>query len=305
MKFEYNIEDLKKKFPELTDELLETLHNWTILHGLPPVPHEKLALFAHSCYFDTDRAIRCMHHFYKLRSTTPEFFRNMDPGHETMQRTFEILCFANLPVLTPEGYRIHLHRLEDTRAEKYIMDDAMKMYIMMLEHAFYTQGCSTGTILLFDANGLRLSHLMRISISSVRKFMEYVQEALPVRMKGIYVVNGVWFMNKVLAILKPFMKQEIYEMIHIYSGDISELYSTIPPKCLPSDYGGELGSVKSFREDLRQNLLDWRDQFLLEESLYRSFIDTDSESFTSKKNSLEYIENQDIRIVHTNDNKAS
>lgn len=86
---------------------------------------------------------------------------------------------------------------------------------MSIDANLYTEGCSPGYVFLFDMQGVGLGHLMKLSINSIRKFFEYIQEAMPVRLKAIHVLNTVWFMNKVLALIKPFMKQELYDMVTI------------------------------------------------------------------------------------------
>ena len=35
----------------------------------------------------------------------------------------------------------------------------------------------------------------------------------------------------------------IIVQLHLYSGEVSEVYEHIPPKCLPKDFGGQLDSV--------------------------------------------------------------
>ena len=97
-----------------------------------------------------------------------------------------------------------------------MLNDGVKLLNMALDASIYSHGCSPGYIYLFDMHGAGLGHLMRLSITSIRRFFEYVQEALPVRLKAIHVLNTVWFMDKVLAIIKPFMKKELFDLVRIY-----------------------------------------------------------------------------------------
>ncbi|XP_046825623.1 alpha-tocopherol transfer protein-like isoform X2 [Vespa crabro] len=231
MKLGHTIEDSRKKYPELTEELLEKLKEWLQQCNLSDVPQEQLAIFAQSCYFQTDATLRCMETYYRIRTSTPEFFSNRDIKLDNLQCSLKVLEFVILPVPDPNGYNIIFHRLADTKA----------------------------------------THLTRISIGSIRKLFEYVQEGMPVRLKAIHVINVVGFMDKILSILKPFMNSEILEMLHLHTGEISEIYKYIPPMCLPKDYGGELDCIKVLHGEHLRKLEQLRDYFHEEETIRQNY----------------------------------
>lgn len=95
MKFGYTIDDSRKEYPEITDELLKSLQKWADDRELPKIPEEQLALFAHSCYFDLAATKRCMHAYYKMRATIPEFFNDRDPRREYLQHSLKALYALN------------------------------------------------------------------------------------------------------------------------------------------------------------------------------------------------------------------
>lgn len=68
--------------------------------------------------------------------------------------------------------------------------------------------------------GVGLKHLTRLKLGAVKKFFFYVQEALPLQLQSIHVLNVVWFFDKIFKLVKPFIKPEVIEQVSI-------LYSTI------------------------------------------------------------------------------
>ncbi|XP_025994510.2 clavesin-2 isoform X2 [Solenopsis invicta] len=180
--------------------------------------------------------------------------------------------FVMLPKPDKNGNRIIFHRLADSRPSEYMFNDGIKLLLMSIDASLYTDGCSPGYIFLFDMVGVRLGHLPRLSINSIRRFFEYLQEGMPVRLKGIYVLNAVWFMDKVLALIKPFMKRELYEMLYLYTGNVSDIYPHIPPECLPKDFGGELDCVASLHKTHCMKLDHLRNYFREEEFLFRCYL---------------------------------
>ncbi|XP_025161278.1 alpha-tocopherol transfer protein-like isoform X2 [Harpegnathos saltator] len=249
MKLGHTIDDSRGKHPELTNELLEVLRNWAKERGLSRIPDEQLALFAHSCYFNLDATRRCMDVYYRMRTTVPEFFSDRDSRLEYLQHSLRALEFTALPRPDRNGHRIIFHRLADTRASQYMFNDGIKLLLMSIDADLYTEGCSPGYVFLFDMHGVGLGHLTRLSINSIRRYFEYIQEGMPVRLKAIHIVNVVWFMDKILALIRPFMKRELYDMLHLYTGDVSDVYPHIPPECLPKDFGGELDCVASLHSE--------------------------------------------------------
>lgn len=91
MKFGHTINDSREKYPEITDELLESLQEWAKGRGLPRIPEEQLALFAHSCYFDIEATKRCMNVYYRMRATIPEFFSERDSNLDYLQHSLKAL----------------------------------------------------------------------------------------------------------------------------------------------------------------------------------------------------------------------
>jgi len=132
---------------------------------------------------------------------------------------FYLCCreFAILPKLDQNGNWIIVQRLADPRPSQYIFNDSLKLLFMSYDANLYTNGCSEGYILLVDMINTRLGHLTRLSINNLRKALEYVQEGIPLRLKGIYVVNAIWFMDKIIAIMRPFMKQKLFEMVNWFT----------------------------------------------------------------------------------------
>lgn len=94
-----------------------------------------------------------------------------------------------------------------------MFNDGIKLLGMTLDASLYSEGCTPGYVFLFDMRGVKLAHLTRLSINSIRKFFEYLQEGMPVRLQGIHVLNTVWFMDKILSLVRPFMKRELFEMV--------------------------------------------------------------------------------------------
>lgn len=71
------------------------------------------------------------------------------------------------------------------------------------------------------------------------KFSLFFQEALLVNLKAVHFLNAPSFMDKLMMMLKPFMKKALMDMLHIHQVGANTLDQFIDRKALPKEAGGE------------------------------------------------------------------
>lgn len=81
-----------------------------------------------------------------------------------------------------------------------------------------------GYVVIFDMKGVKLGHLAKVQFGPLRTFMNYIQEAHPVRLKKIYVVNTASFINQVMALIKPLIKSELLGLLKFTVNGPDEIY---------------------------------------------------------------------------------
>lgn len=125
---------------------------------------------------------------------------------------------------------------------------------MVIDLLLLDEGTCEGIIITFDMKGVVLGHLLRMGLFTVKHFMHYLQEGMPVRIRGLQFFNIVPFVDKILLLVKPFMKKSLFEMLQLHT-TIDPVYEHIPPKMFPRDYTE--GSAPSI-EDLNGRWLSFR-----------------------------------------------
>lgn len=241
-----------------------------VVRQYPIVPKsitdKQLLLFLDSCGGVQEGAKVCKF-YYKLRSTDKEHFKNRDPDHPKIQQCLAHQDYFFLPN-TPEGDIVVFHRLSSSRSADYVFDEAIKTFFMTIDSCLQKNGPRDGAIFLFDMKGVGLMHLTRVNLSSIKKFFQYLQEAVPGKLRAIHVFNVVYFFDKILSLIKPFMKAEILNNLHLHSSnmDMEKFYKEhVPKSCLPSDFGGDLASVKELHDAHCEEFMRLRPYFLAEE----------------------------------------
>lgn len=177
--------------------------------------------------------------------------------------------YSALPQLTPENYKIIYCKITDPDPTKYNQANQVNLFDMIVMLELHLNGVSEGHVFVVDMENVVFGHMARLNLMVMKKFFMYLQEGLPVRLKGFHFINAVPFMDKIMALIKPFMKKELLAMLYIYPQgcDLSGFYKFVPKECLPSDLGGKAESCQILAEKQMKLLEKYRDFFLEDQKL--------------------------------------
>ncbi|XP_018322061.1 alpha-tocopherol transfer protein [Agrilus planipennis] len=101
-------------------------------------------------------------------------------------------------------------------------------------------GLAEGYVVIFDMHGIRLGHIARVSLPALRAFMLYIQEAHPAKLKAVHCLNTANYINHVMRLISPLLRNEIIGLLRFHSGRLPE---GIPQEILPREYGGNAPSI--------------------------------------------------------------
>ncbi|KAL1453936.1 hypothetical protein WDU94_010237 [Cyamophila willieti] len=125
--------------------------------------------------------------------------------------------FCFLPNRTPKGWAILIGKLNTPDASQLHLDSAIKLLFMHLDTFLQTNPLVSGVVFVFDMQGVTMSHLTRINLSVVRKYMTYVEEAIPFRLKEIRIINVNNVITHIMNIIKPFMNKNHLQFVSTIS----------------------------------------------------------------------------------------
>lgn len=262
-------EELNKN-PELKRDDVQMLREWCEKQPhLPKITESELALFLHSNYYRLEPTKSTIESYYTVRTHVPEFFSCRDPlGSKDLRRSFQTVSCMVLDGTTKDGYKIIYGRLIDFEPSNYVYNDGMKYLNMVIDLWLRDEGTMKGHVILFDTKNVSFGHVGRLSPMGLKKFLYYLQEALPVRLKGLHFMNTTAVMDVILSMMKPFIKKDLMEMLHMHS-TLESLEKFIPLDVLPNESGGKAGPLMELHGIHLKKLEDNRDWFLEEERTKR------------------------------------
>ena len=70
-----------------------------------------------------------------------------------------------------------------------------------------------GLVVLLDMAGLSFGHARFLSTHLAKRTVEVIQEAFPMRFKAFHILHEPFYMNAILTVLKPFLKDKIRKRV--------------------------------------------------------------------------------------------
>lgn len=147
-----------------------------------------------------------------------------------------------MPGLTPNGRRVCVLRGVTKDIATPNIDDCMKLVLMAGDIRLKEEQVGVaGDVYIFDASVATPGHFSKVSPAMVKKFLICVQEAYPVKLKEVHIVNVSPLVDTIINFVRPFLKEKIRQRIHFHS-NLDSLYKFVPQKMLPKEYGGDAGT---------------------------------------------------------------
>uniref|UniRef100_A0A336LSG1 CSON003001 protein n=1 Tax=Culicoides sonorensis TaxID=179676 RepID=A0A336LSG1_CULSO len=265
-----SVDEMYKKHPKLQENDVHGLQKWmeTQPH-LPKITDLEIANFLHATYFSVEAAKTMIDNYYTYRTHLTNYFSNRDITGDDMAATHDVISLFMLPQRTPDNHQIIIYRFKDTDPTKYSFINFVKIIGFSIETELLEHGPPEGFHLVIDVTGVKLGHITRANISETKLSMLYMQEGLPIRIAGFHFINVIPFMDRLMALIRPFAKNELAQKIHVHE-TIKGMHQFAPPEIFPKDYeGGQEESIDVLAEKYYQRLVDRREHFLEEEKTRR------------------------------------
>ncbi|GBP86313.1 Alpha-tocopherol transfer protein-like [Eumeta japonica] len=232
------------------------------LHGAL-FPDLDLVLTYHCCDRSAEVAKQVLDLNLTLRTMSP-IFAGRDVDDKGLERAYHTALLSILPARSPEGYAVLYTCLLDCDPKNFILCDMAKAFMMMVDLYQLEEGTWPGLLIAMDMRGVQLAHLSCIDLKILQQVIYYLQEAFLAKLKGIHLLNAPSFTEKLMMIIRPFMKKQLLDMMHIHQPDSKVVDELIPKAALPKESGGQHKDISTWIEELWQKIRANREYFAAE-----------------------------------------
>ncbi|XP_033218255.1 uncharacterized protein LOC117173723 [Belonocnema kinseyi] len=254
---------------ETRDKDVETIKEW--LKKQPHLPEfdddYRIMTFLRGCKFSLEKCKRKLDMYFTMRALVPEFFANRDITRSEMKEICSIVQVPPLPGLTKNGRRVVLMRGIDKNLPSPNVAEAMKLVLMIGDVRLKDEIVGVaGDVYILDASVATPTHYAKFTPALVKKFLVCVQEAYPVKLKEVHVINVSPLVDTIINFVKPFLKEKIRNRIFVHS-TMETLYEHIHQDMLPSEYGGKAGPIQAIHDSWINKLEEYGPWFKEQESV--------------------------------------
>nr|CAD7198991.1 unnamed protein product [Timema douglasi] len=173
-----------------------------------------------------------------------------------------------LPGLTPNGRRVIVMQGITKDIIPPNVADGMKLVLMIGDIRLKEELTGVaGDVYILDASVATAAHFAKFTPSIVKKFLVCVQEAYPVKLKEVHVVNVSPLVDTIINFAKPFLKEKIRNRIFCHPDGYESLYKYIPQEILPSEYGGYAGPIDVIHREWVKKLDSYTEWFKEQEDI--------------------------------------
>nr|XP_023019642.1 alpha-tocopherol transfer protein-like [Leptinotarsa decemlineata] len=222
-------------------------------------------MFLQSCYYSNELAKYTIDYYFTVKTLCPEIFGNRNPRDPLIQQAINCVLITPLPKLTPQDELVIFIKMMDFNPDNYNFATQIKCFDMITLLHLHKNGPPKGVLIIMDMKGVVFGHFLKIGVVVMKKFLYYLQEGMPIRLKSLQFFNIVPFMDKLLALMKPFMKKELFDSMVLHT-DLDSVYKYIPRDNLPQEYGGSCESLQILQEIYKAQINDNADFFKFQDS---------------------------------------
>uniref|UniRef100_A0A1A9X1J5 CRAL-TRIO domain-containing protein n=1 Tax=Glossina brevipalpis TaxID=37001 RepID=A0A1A9X1J5_9MUSC len=229
----FDLAEQYKRFPKVKVEDVQKIVAWVhVQPHMPNLSEAEVLLFYFACKCSTEITKQVIDKNLTCHTHIEELFSNLNVKSPQLQQIINLTTLLFLDI--------------------FIRKD----------------GLQAGYIVVLDQTGFTLGHLSRINVMVLKKAFYYYQEALPIQLKGIHFINVVPFLDKILALLTPFMKKEWHDLLHAHN-NLEDYFQYVPLDLMPKEYGGPEVKIKQLHEKSCDMILEKHEEILEYEKMYR------------------------------------
>lgn len=269
--------DSKKKARDELNEIesdracaVQTFRKWVLDQKdwlKAPTDFEFLLRFLRVRKFSQIGARLSLENFLTSQTLVPEWFTYVDPADAKLQELLRLGFFSSPMKLDKDNRRIVIERLgqlDIAYVKKEIgTENIFKAICLFMHWLIRDENVQVNGLKVFtDWSGVTMQHATSLyTPENTKKLLNYFQNSIPVRMKGLNFYNEPPFFDAVYAIFRPLMKEKSKRRMILHGKNMTSVYEVIDKSVLPKEYlpdeytGPNAGPMKQIVDDMVDDML--------------------------------------------------
>ncbi|KAL1430461.1 hypothetical protein MTO96_033784 [Rhipicephalus appendiculatus] len=220
------------------DELRQLISEEPSLHC--PTDDAFLLKFLRVRKYDTQAAFKNVKKYFKFRADHPEMFKDLAPS----KVPFDAVCRKHRLITIsrhsdPMGRTAVMLKTGAWSHEICTLNDFFRVAFVIFDHLLLQEeSMIKGVVVVLDVKGIGVYHLAHYTPSVIGTLISFVQDGVPVRLKGVYVINNPPIFDLIFGITKTFLKAKLVHRFRFFGHKPNGLRELVPDDVIPEEHGG-------------------------------------------------------------------
>lgn len=174
-----------------------------------------LIRFLRPCKYYPESSRDLIKQYYSFKKKHSNIYENLTPIKE--KNVFDHNVITVLPNRDQHGRRVLILELgKKWKHNKCSLDEIYKACVLFLEAAMLEPITQiAGAVVIFDMDGLTLQQTWQFTPPFAKRIVDLLQDAMPLRIKNIHIINQPYVFNMVFALFKPFLKEKLKNRVSL------------------------------------------------------------------------------------------
>ncbi|KAK7788490.1 hypothetical protein R5R35_011932 [Gryllus longicercus] len=106
-----------------------------------------------------------------------------------------------------------------------------------------------GVVVVMDFLDLSMKQVTAFTPAFSMRLLTFIQDAMPLRLKEVHIVNQPFLFNMVFAMFKPFIREKLKSRMFFHGKKMESLHKHLDPAFLPKEYNGQLPAMDYTSKD--------------------------------------------------------
>lgn len=201
---------------------------------------EFLMRFLNARKKNVEESYNLLCNYFSYRERNKELFANLSVDDPLIKQALYDGFPGVLQEKDRKGRCVLLFFCNNWEQANYSLDVVYRSLLLTLE-SLIEDPCNqvNGFVIIVDWTDVSLRQVTSISPRMLKLMVEGLQDCFPARFKGIHFLNQPWYIERLLSLLKTFLKEKTRKKIFVHGNNLSSLHSHVTPAILPSELGGE------------------------------------------------------------------
>ncbi|KAK7593083.1 hypothetical protein V9T40_007835 [Parthenolecanium corni] len=207
---------------------------------IPELEDDFILRFLRARKMDVERSYQLLVNYFAFRQNNAALFKGLNIDDQLIMD-----CIRDgLPMVFKnkdrKGRSVIFFVMYQWDRTKYTFETLYRSLVLSLEYLLSEETNQLfGFVFVVDWTGFTLRDYIDISPKMLKMLVDGFQDSFPARIRNVHFVGQPWYVNGILAVVKPFLKDKMKDKLIIHSSNLSTLHEYIPPDVVSAELGGE------------------------------------------------------------------